>query len=157
MAKGLHHITLLTKDMNRTIKFYTEVLGLGLIRIGRDKEDETSRVYYFNFGVGTLLAFQDFPGYFGGSPKLRGGMLHLSMELESEEKLTELRDRLIEEGVRVSEVLSESFYQYISFHDNNGFKLQALYKFRELDDMDLFSDTEPPRNVNAYLKTKFSK
>ena len=154
---GISHITLLTKDMNATIRFYTQILGVPLVRAGRDAEDPTSRLYYFKLGENNLIAFQDYPGYFSGSPRLRGGMLHLSIQIESFEKLMEARENLLENQVKCSEILSESFYNFVSFHDNNGFRVNYVYHNRELDDLDLFADTEPSKEVNNYLENRLNK
>jgi catechol 2,3-dioxygenase-like lactoylglutathione lyase family enzyme len=68
---GVNHLVLVSSNMDRTVRIYTQVLGLKLVRAQRNDDDPNSCHYFFNVG-GNLLAFFDFPG----SPKelLRHGI-----------------------------------------------------------------------------------
>ncbi|MBI3302563.1 MAG: VOC family protein [Deltaproteobacteria bacterium] len=59
---GVNHLALVSSNMDRTVRFYTQVLGLKLVRAQRNDDDPNSRHYFFDLGGGNLLAFFDFPG-----------------------------------------------------------------------------------------------
>jgi len=52
---GIHHLALVCKDMNRTVKFYTEVLGMTLT--ARLSLPGGAKHFFFDMGGGNQLAF----------------------------------------------------------------------------------------------------
>ncbi len=58
--RGIHHITLVCADMERTARFYTEVLGLCLVKRTVNFDDPHSKHLYFGDRVGspgTVITF----------------------------------------------------------------------------------------------------
>ena len=51
--RGIHHVTLICADMQRTTKFYTDVLGLRLVKRTVNFDDPTSKHVYFGDRVGS--------------------------------------------------------------------------------------------------------
>jgi glyoxalase family protein len=66
---GIHHITAIADDPQRTIDFYTKVLGLRLVKLTVNFDDP--RTYHFYFGnetgtPGSILTFFPWPGAANG-------------------------------------------------------------------------------------------
>ena len=61
-ARGLHHTALISSDVERTIRFYQELLGFPLTELIENRDYPGSSHFFFDIGHGNLLAFFDFPG-----------------------------------------------------------------------------------------------
>ena len=61
-ARGLHHAAVLCADVERTIRFYQDVLEFPLTDIFENRDYKGSNHFFFDIGNGNLLAFFDFPG-----------------------------------------------------------------------------------------------
>jgi catechol 2,3-dioxygenase-like lactoylglutathione lyase family enzyme len=73
---GVDHLALISSDLDATIQFYTEVLGMHLTRIVANRDEPTSTHIFLDMGGGNLLAFFDFPEK-SSSPAVRGiGSMH---------------------------------------------------------------------------------
>jgi catechol 2,3-dioxygenase-like lactoylglutathione lyase family enzyme len=66
---GLHHLALVCSDMQRTVDFYTNVLGMKLNK-GFDLEGGFGQHFFFDMGGGNELAFF----WFRGAPKPQPGV-----------------------------------------------------------------------------------
>ena len=141
--RGINHLALVAKDMDATVRFYTQVLNMRLVRAGRNDDDPDSRHYFFDMGGGNLLAFFDFPGLEGKGVLGIGSMHHLSFTVGSLEELMEARERLISQGVHVSGLVDHDFIKSIYFRDPNGILLEISAYTRPLSQADLLADPEP--------------
>ena len=61
-ARGLHHTALISSDVERTVRFYQELLGFPLTELIENRDYAGSSHFLFDIGNGNLLAFVDFPG-----------------------------------------------------------------------------------------------
>jgi glyoxalase family protein len=62
---GLHHVTAITADAQKNIDFYTETLGLRLVKVTVNYDDPTTYHLYYGDGLGrpgTILTFFVWPG-----------------------------------------------------------------------------------------------
>ena len=57
---GIDHLALICGDLDATIRFYVEVLGMRITRIVQNRDDPTSTPIFFDMGGGNQLAFFDF-------------------------------------------------------------------------------------------------
>jgi len=74
-ARGLHHMALLSSDVERTVRFYQEVLEFPLTEIFENRDYKGSNHFFFDIGNGNLLAFFDFPGLdLGPYAEVLGGL-----------------------------------------------------------------------------------
>lgn len=80
---GVDHLALISSDLEATIKFYTEVLGMRLTRIVQNRDEPTSTHIFLDMGGGNLLAFFDFPEK-GPARTIRGigSMHHIAIKAE---------------------------------------------------------------------------
>ncbi len=58
---GVDHLALISSDLDTTIRFYTEALGMRLVRVIQNRDESTSTHIFFDMGGGNMLAFFDFP------------------------------------------------------------------------------------------------
>lgn len=52
-VSGIHHVTLICSNMDRTVKFYTEILGMKLIKQTVNFDDPNTKHFYFGDEKGT--------------------------------------------------------------------------------------------------------
>ena len=103
---GVDHLALICSDLEATITFYTEVLGMRLTRIVQNRDEPTSTHIFFDMGGGNQLAFFDFPEK--GPAKTErgvGSMHHVALKARPEQFRTileTLEARHIEHSVHGS-------------------------------------------------------
>ena len=121
-ARGLHHTALLSSDVERTVKFYQEVLGFPLTEIVENRDYQGSNHFFFDIGNGNLLAFFDFPGLdLGPYAEVLGGLHHLAISVEPAQ-WERLKHNLDEAGVEYLEESGTSIY----FRDPDGARVELL-------------------------------
>ena len=98
-ARGLHHTALISSDVERTVRFYQDVLGFPLTELIENRDYPGSSHFFFDIGNGNLLAFFDFPGLgLGPAIEAHGGVQHVAIST-TPEQLAAVRDRLDAAGV----------------------------------------------------------
>ena len=110
--KGINHLAMVTGDMEKTVRFYRDVLGLPLVATtGNRPELYPYRHYFFALGEGNTIAFFEWPGMVDEFHKPAGAPAsgrvqfdHVSFNVESEEVLLELKTRLEQNEVEVTRV-----------------------------------------------------
>jgi catechol 2,3-dioxygenase-like lactoylglutathione lyase family enzyme len=98
-ARGVHHVALLSRDVERTIAFYQDLLGFPLTKLFENRDYQGSTHFFFDIGNGNALAFFDFPGLdLGPYAEVLGGLHHLAISI-SRPNWQRARDALAEAGV----------------------------------------------------------
>src|SRR6266704_42902 len=121
-ARGLHHVALLSSDVERTIRFYQDLLEFPLTEIFENRDYRGSNHFFFDIGNGNLLAFFDFPGLdLGPYAEVLGGLHHIAISV-TPEKWAALRANLAAAGVDYIEESGTSLY----FRDPDGARLELL-------------------------------
>lgn len=81
-ARGVHHIALLSTDVERTIHFYQDLLEFPLTELFENRDYEGSTHFFFDIGNGNALAFFDFPGLdLGPYAEVLGGLHHIAISV----------------------------------------------------------------------------
>ncbi len=153
---GINHLALITPDMDATVRFYRDIIGLPLVAaIG----DEQFRHYFFDLGNHNTIAFFEWPGVTdvgqekgAGTPGLGRQFDHLSFNVETEADMLALQDRLRSFGVRVTRVVDHDFIQSIYFTDPSGISLEASYWVRDITQQPTFSDARPVAALREQLE-----
>ena len=82
-ARGLHHTALVASDVERTVRFYQDVLGFPLTELIENRDYPGSSHFFFDIGNGNLLAFFDFPGLdVGPYAEVLGGLHHCAISVD---------------------------------------------------------------------------
>jgi catechol 2,3-dioxygenase-like lactoylglutathione lyase family enzyme len=98
-ARGLHHTALVSSDVERTTRFYQDVLEFPLTEMIDNRDYPGSTHFFFDLGHDNLLAFFDFPGLdVGPYAEVLGGLHHLAISVEPE-RWEHLRAKLEAAGV----------------------------------------------------------
>jgi catechol 2,3-dioxygenase-like lactoylglutathione lyase family enzyme len=121
-ARGLHHFALVSGDVERTVRFYQDVLEFPLTEMFENRDYEGSTHFFFDIGNGNLLAFFDFPGLdVGPYAEVLGGLHHLAISVEPE-RWKHLQGKLDDAGVEYHLESGVSMY----FRDPDGARLELL-------------------------------
>jgi glyoxalase family protein len=119
---GLHHVTSIVADLERTTGFYRDVLGLALVDEGTNDDDPGARHFWFGDATGTpgtLVSFLEYP-QMDEAHAGRGGVHHFAFVVESSDEQTAWRDYLRTRGVPCSEVFERGRFRSIYFRDPDG-------------------------------------
>lgn len=134
---GVNHLAMATGDMDKTIRFWRDLLGMRLVAgLGRSGY----RHYFFQISETDLIAFFEWPAVQGvpkkdhGSP-VKGPFIfdHVSFGVEREDDLWELKDRLEAAGFPVSDMIDHGFIHSIYAHDPNGIPIEFSHNVDGVD------------------------
>ena len=121
-ARGLHHVALLSSDVERTVRFYQDLLGFPLTELIENRDYRGSNHFFFDIGNGNLLAFFDFPGLdLGPYAEVLGGLHHVAISV-APDKWERARRRLDEEGIEYLHESGTSLY----FRDPDGARVELI-------------------------------
>jgi catechol 2,3-dioxygenase-like lactoylglutathione lyase family enzyme len=121
-ARGLHHMALLSSDVEATINFYQGLLEFPLTELFENRDYQGSTHYFFDIGNGNLLAFFDFPGLdLGGYAEVLGGLHHIAISIEPD-RWEHLRAKLEAAGVPTKHMSGTSLY----FSGPDGERLELI-------------------------------
>jgi catechol 2,3-dioxygenase-like lactoylglutathione lyase family enzyme len=121
-ARGLHHLALISSNVEQTIAFYQGVLEFPLTELFENRDYVGSTHFFFDIGNGNLLAFFDFPGLdLTPYTELFGGLHHIAISVEPD-RWEHLRAKLEVEGVATQEMSGSSLY----FSGPDGERLELI-------------------------------
>lgn len=134
---GINHLAMATGDMDKTIRFWRDLLGMRLVAgLGRPGY----RHYFFQISETDLIAFFEWPGVHPNEKKEHGRPVsgpfifdHVSFGVETEEDLWALKDKLLAAGFHVSEVVDHGFIHSIYAHDPNGIPIEFSHNVEGID------------------------
>ncbi|MGH2697837.1 MAG: VOC family protein, partial [Actinomycetota bacterium] len=119
--EGIHHITAITGDAPQNVRFYSDTLGLRLVKKSVNQDDPT--VYHLFYadeagGAGSDITFFEYPGVARG--RAGAGMVHrITWRVGSEEALDFWSQRLESRGV-----VSQRAGKRLRFDDPEGLGLE---------------------------------
>lgn len=109
-ARGVHHVALVSSDVERTIRFYQEVLEFPLTELFENRDYVGSTHFFFDIGHENALAFFDFPGLdVGDYAEVLGGLHHLAISVERE-KWERLKSKLDDLDIDYDHIHGSSIY-----------------------------------------------
>ena len=162
--QGVSHLALVCSDMARTVDFYTNVLGLRLIKTVELPAD-MGQHFFFDIGNGDSLAFFWFPDGPPAAPGIAaplarpdngdltsavGSMNHIALQV-APERIDDYHALLVERGVDCSVVVNHDdsewtvsedmhpgvFVRSIYFQDPDGILLELAAWTKVLDESDV--------------------
>ena len=116
---GLHHVTIICADLQRTTDFYRDVLGLALVREGVNDDDPDARHFWFGDAhgtAGTLMSFMEYPQMEQAKVGV-GSVHHVALSVASGEELDAWRDYLRSRGVDCTDVFERGGLRSIYLRD----------------------------------------
>lgn len=134
---GINHVALATNDMDRTLRFWRDLLGMRLIAgMGRPGQ----RQYFLEVSAHDMITFFEWDSVEPLEEKDHGypvrgkfGFDHISFGVESEQDLCELKGRLAAAGFWVSEIIDHGFLRSIYSFDPNGIPIEFSYEIPDVD------------------------
>ena len=131
-STGVHHIDLVVSSIERSLPFYTELLGpLGYHRVGEVEGERGETIWYIS-GPGTSIGLREAQTK-EGQPydRYRVGLHHLAFEAESraqvDERVAWLRTQDVELESEPQEYTYMPGYYAVFFYDPDGLKLEIVY------------------------------
>ena len=120
--QGIHHITLVCSDAQRTVNFYVGVLGLRLVKKTVNFDDPGAYHLYFGDEIGrpgSAITFFEWPRAPKGHPGI-GGTHHFAMRVRDYDGLLQWKRRLVDLGLKVNGPLDRHYFKSIYFNDPDG-------------------------------------
>ena len=134
---GINHLAMATGDMDKTIRFWRDLLGMRLVA-GLGKPGY--RHYFFQISDTDLLAFFEWIDVEPVAQKEHGRPVtgpfvfdHISFGVETEDNLWELKDKLSAAGFHVSDVVDHGFIHSIYSYDPNGIPVEFSWNVEGID------------------------
>jgi catechol 2,3-dioxygenase-like lactoylglutathione lyase family enzyme len=134
---GINHLAMATGDLDRTIRFWRDLLGMRLVAgLGHPGY----RHYFLEISPQDLIAFFEWPGVLPVEEKEHGYPVkgpfifdHIAFGVEKEEDLWKLKDTLEAGGFEVSEVINHGFIHSIYTYDPNGIPIEFSHNVEGID------------------------
>jgi len=128
--RRLQHAVLNCRNVEASVKFYTEALGMEVVNYDRDR-----RMAFLSFGAEhhSIALFQ-FPTEGAMLEPNRVGLHHLALEVEGgEDELKELYARLQAHDVRIDALMDHVMSRSVYFFDPDGNRLEIFYDMMPAD------------------------
>lgn len=145
---GVNHIALATGQIDETIRFWRDLLGMRLIA---GMGEHGNRQYFFEISECCSVAFFEWPKVEPVEEKEHGRVVagpfafdHIAFGLESEDELWELKDRLNAADIWVSEVIDNGFIHSIFSFDPNGIPIEFTWNVEGINIRKKPIMVEPP-------------
>ena len=121
-ARGVHHVALLSSDVERTVDFYQGLLEFPLTDMFENRDYEGSTHFFFDIGNGNAIAFFDLPGLdLGPYAEVLGGLHHLAISVLPD-RWAHLKRKLDDAGIEYAHIDGSSIY----FRDPDGARLELI-------------------------------
>ncbi len=134
---GVNHLAMATGDMDKTIRFWRDLLGMRLVAgLGQPGY----RHYFFQLSDTDLIAFFEWSRVNPVVKKEHGRPVsgpfifdHVSFGVETEDDLWLLKDKMEAAGFPVSDVIDHGFIHSIYAHDPNGIPIEFSHNVEGVD------------------------
>ncbi|MGH7905338.1 MAG: VOC family protein [Candidatus Binataceae bacterium] len=169
-TRGVHHMAFLARDMDETVRFYSEIMGFPIVVTLQLPDSDPfpgivpgdlggAKHYFFDIGNGDRLAFfwcpkDKLPDNFARI----GAGNHLAFALGSIAELDAAESYLKERGVQIKSRVDHTFCQSIYFDDPNGITLElSVYQHPCTPEQPFLQDATPTPATLKHLGAKQEK
>jgi glyoxalase family protein len=125
LDQGMHHISAISSDLERTAAFYEGLLGMKRVKMTTNYDDPNSQHWYWSADgsgrPGTLIT------YFGRDAKKErraqhgaGQTHHFAFAVQDDAAQLAWREKLVDAGLNVSPVMDRSYFHSIYLRDPDG-------------------------------------
>jgi catechol 2,3-dioxygenase-like lactoylglutathione lyase family enzyme len=144
---GVNHLAFITNDLNKTIRFWRDLLGL---RLEAGIGHEGYRHYFFKLGKENQVAFFEYEEAAPMEHKFHGdrtseplGFDHVSMTVATVEELFGFKDKLEAAGFKVHGAVDHGIIWSIYFFDPNNIPLEISWDTMELTNPPAMDEIKP--------------
>ncbi len=142
--RGFNHIALVTSDMDKTLLFWRDLIGLRLVAgIG----NRHYRQYFFELSKGQYISFFQWSGAEPVEEKDPGAIYkgpivfdHICLEVQNEDDLWDLKARLEAQDIWVTEVLDHGFIYSFFTTDPNNINVEICFSKKDLSEIPRMTD-----------------
>jgi glyoxalase family protein len=124
LCHGMHHITAIGSDIQRTDAFFGQLLGMRRVKMTSNFDDPGSAHWYWGAGVagpGTLITYFERDRAREHRVQLGAGQTHhFALSVPDEETQLEWREKLLKAGLQVSPVMDRVYFKSIYTNDPDG-------------------------------------
>src|SRR5882757_5104457 len=124
---GIHHLTAITANAPGNLRFYTQTLGLRLVKKTVNQDDTSAYHLFYADGEatpGTDLTFFDWP--VGRERRGTNSIARTSLRVGSQESLAWWKQHLTDEGILTGEIADIGGYLCLDFEDPEGQRLRLV-------------------------------
>ena len=126
--KGIHHLAMITDNMEKTIGFWRDLLGMRLLA---ETGDGRNKHIFFEISENNTIAFFEWPEAVNPEMKEHGTPTdepmvfdHVAIGVTDDTDLEELRILLSEAGYWVSKIVDHGFIHSIYSYDPNNIPIE---------------------------------
>lgn len=124
LMQGMHHITAIGADIKRSNAFYSDLLGLHLVKMTDNFDDPGSAHWYWgneHGAPGTIMTyFERDPRQVRRASMGRGLTHHFAFAVKDEDVQREFQGKLRKAGIPVSDILDRTYFKSIYTRDPDG-------------------------------------
>ena len=155
LPNGVHHLAICTKDMKEQVEFFTQVVGMELVALYWMHGVKNTYHGFVKLGDNSSIAFVQGPESGEIQPQTGvshaswtaglvapGAMQHLALNVDTEEDLLTMRDRVRSHGHWVMGPLDHGFCKSIYFAGPEGMMLEFSTSEGEAIDAESWIDPE---------------
>jgi glyoxylase I family protein len=130
-STGVHHVDLVVSSIERSLPFYSELLGpLGFHTVSQVEGERGETIWYLS-GMGTGVGLRQAQSDSGAYDRYRIGLHHLAFEASSRSEVDERAEWLRTQDVELESEPQEYTYlpgyYAVFFFDPDGLKLEIVY------------------------------
>jgi len=119
---GIHHLTLICTNLERTVAFYRDLLGMRIVKQTLNQDDPNARHLFFGDfegSPGTVITCFEYPQMEVGAVGA-GSTHHFALAVSSAEELEGWRQYLMSRGVPCTEILDRTYFRSLYLRDPDG-------------------------------------
>jgi catechol 2,3-dioxygenase-like lactoylglutathione lyase family enzyme len=130
-STGVHHVDLVVSSIERSLPFYSELLGpLGFHTVSEVEGERGETIWYLS-GMGTSIGLRQAQSDSGPYDRYRVGLHHLAFEASSRGEVDERAEWLRTQDVELESEPQEYTYlpgyYAVFFFDPDGLKLEIVH------------------------------
>jgi catechol 2,3-dioxygenase-like lactoylglutathione lyase family enzyme len=130
-SSGVHHVDLVVSSIERSLPFYTGLLGpLGYHSVGEVEGERGETIWYLS-GPGTSVGLREAQTESEEYDRYRVGLHHVAFEADSRAQVDERAEWVLSQGAEIeSKPMEYSYlpgYYAVFFYDPDGLKLEIVH------------------------------
>jgi glyoxylase I family protein len=130
-STGVHHVDLVVSSIERSLPFYTALLGpLGFHTVSEVEGERGETIWYIG-GPGTSVGLREAQSEFDSYDRYGVGLHHVAFEADSRRQVDERADWIRTQGLELESEPQEYAYSpgyyAVFFYDPDGLKLEIVH------------------------------